>query len=52
MPEGSEQNNATTRQERRAEKRKRRRDRMAQHGRSLVRIYKEAVLKRRKKGNT
>ncbi len=51
MPESSDQNDVTTRQERRDEKRKRRRDRIAQHGRSLVRIYKDTVLKRRKKSN-
>jgi hypothetical protein len=39
-----------TRQERRAEKMRRRRERISQHGRSLVRIYKDSILKRRKKG--
>ena len=35
-----------TRQERREQRLKKKRERMAQHGRSLVKIYKEAVLKR------
>ncbi len=43
------QNHTKTRQERRSEKLRRRRDRMTQHGRSLVRIYKNAMLKNRKK---
>jgi hypothetical protein len=39
-----------TRQERREEKKRKRRDRMLQHGRSLVRVYKDAILKRSKRG--
>ncbi|MFC2048217.1 hypothetical protein ACFLSK_02160 [Chloroflexota bacterium] len=35
-----------TRQERRERKLKKKRERIPQHGRSLVRIYKEAILKR------
>ena len=35
-----------TRQERREQRLKKKRERMPQHGRSLVKIYKEAVLKR------
>jgi len=38
-----------TRQERRAQKLKSRRDRMAKHGASLRRIYVDAVLKRAQK---
>lgn len=34
-----------TRQERREKKLKKKRERMPQHGRSLVKIYKEAILK-------
>ena len=35
-----------TRQERREQRLKKKRERMPQHGRSLVKIYKEAVLER------
>ena len=35
-----------TRQERREKRKKGRRDRMLQHGRSLIRVYRDAVLKR------
>ena len=36
---------AETKQERRERKLKKKRERMPQHGRSLARIYKEAILK-------
>ncbi len=42
-------NDAQTRQERREQKLKKKRERMLQHGRSLVKIYKEAILKRLKR---
>lgn len=35
-----------TRQERREERRKRERERMAKHGSSLRRVYRDAILKR------
>ena len=35
-----------TRQERREKKLKKKKERIPQHGRSLARIYKEAILKR------
>lgn len=35
-----------TRQERREERLKRKREKMPHHGRGLARIYKEAILKR------
>ena len=35
-----------TRQERREKRLKKNRERMLQHGRSLVRIYRDAILKR------
>jgi hypothetical protein len=37
-----------TKQERRDKKQQKRRDKIQQHGRSLVRVYKDAVLKRAK----
>jgi hypothetical protein len=37
-----------TRQERREGKQQKRRDKILQHGRSLVRVYKDTVLKRAK----
>jgi len=37
---------AETRQERREQKLKRKRERMAKHGKSLARIYMDAILKR------
>lgn len=44
-----------TKQERREKKLQKKREKIAQHGRSLVRVYKDAVLKRvkqvRKKGS-
>ena len=43
-----------TKQERREKKQQKKHDKIVQHGRSLVRVYKDAVLKRakqkRKKG--
>ena len=45
-----------TKQERREKKQQKRHDKIQQHGRSLVRVYKDAVLKRakqvRKKGKS
>lgn len=35
-----------TRQERREKRLKKKKERMPQHGRSLVKIYKDAILKR------
>jgi len=35
-----------TRQERREEKLRKKQERISQHGKGLVRIYKEAILKR------
>jgi hypothetical protein len=37
-----------TKQERREKKLQKKRDKIAQHGRSLVRVYKDTVLKRAK----
>jgi hypothetical protein len=37
-----------TKQERREKKQQKRRDKIQQHGHSLVRVYKDAVLKRAK----
>jgi hypothetical protein len=37
-----------TKQERREKKQQKKRDKIAQHGRSLVRVYKDAILKRAK----
>ena len=39
-----------TRQERREKKLKKKRERMAKHGKNLARIYVEAVLKRLRRG--
>jgi hypothetical protein len=38
-----------TRQERRDRKQHKRRDKILQHGRSLVRVYKDAILKQAKR---
>jgi len=35
-----------TRQERREKRKRKEKDRIAQHGKSLVRVYRDAVLKR------
>ncbi len=35
-----------TRQQRREQKRQKKREKILQHGRSLVRVYKDAILKR------
>ena len=42
----NEQVDEETRQERREKKLKKKRERIPQHGRSLVKIYKDAILKR------
>ena len=44
----SDTNNPETRQERRQEKLRKKRDRVVKHGKSLGQIYKDAVLKRAK----
>jgi len=41
-------NNIETRQERRERRLKKKQERMPQHGRSLARIYMEAIIKRLK----
>ena len=41
-------NDAETRQERREKKLKKKQEQMPQHGRSLARIYMDAILKRLK----
>ena len=38
-----------TKQERREQRRRKKRDKMLQHGRSLVRVYKDAIIKRVKR---
>jgi hypothetical protein len=38
-----------TKQERREKKQQKKREKIAQHGRSLVRVYKDAILKRVKR---
>jgi len=43
--------NGETRQERREKKKQKRHEKIQQHGRSLVRIYKDAMLKRKKHKN-
>jgi len=40
--------NEETKQERREKKQQKKHEKMQQHGRSLVRVYKDAVLKRAK----
>ena len=40
---------AETRQERREKKLRKKRERIPQHGRSLVKIYRDAILKRLKR---
>jgi hypothetical protein len=47
-----EDNHSETKQERREKKLKKKKERIAQHGKGLASIYKEAVLKRlrRRKG--
>ena len=51
----SEQENERTRQERRDEKLRKKRERVPLHGRALARIYRDAILKRarsiRRKGD-
>jgi len=41
--------NEETRQERRGKKLKKKQERMPQHGRSLAKIYRDAILKRLKR---
>jgi hypothetical protein len=45
----SEPADAETKQERREKKLKKKRERMPQHGRSLAKIYRDAILKRLKR---
>ncbi len=45
----NEQLDGETRQERRAKRLKKKRERIPQHGRSLVKIYKDVILKRLKR---
>ena len=45
----SEPLDAETRQERREKKLKKKQERMPQHGRSLAKIYRDAILKRLKR---
>lgn len=46
------ENSGETRQERREKKLRKKRERIPQHGKSLARIYREAVEKRGKKENS
>jgi hypothetical protein len=43
-------NEAETRQERREKKLKKKRERMPKHGKSLARVYMDAILKRLRRG--
>ncbi|GAI06603.1 unnamed protein product, partial [marine sediment metagenome] len=45
----NEQVDEETKQERREKRLKKKRERIPQHGRSLVKIYKDAILKRLKR---
>jgi hypothetical protein len=45
-------NDAETRQERREKKLKKKQERMPQHGRSLARIYMDAIIKRLRRKRT
>jgi len=45
-------NDAETRQQRREKKLKKKQERMLQHGRSLARIYMDAILKRLRRKRT
>ncbi len=49
MPDAESVNHSETRQERRERKLKKRQERVAQHGKSLMKIYQDAVMKRLKK---
>ena len=40
-----------TRQERREERQRKRRQRMRQHGKGLARIYRDAILKRKRRNH-
>ncbi len=48
MPDADSDNHSETRQERRERKLKKKKERTAQHGKGLVKIYRDAVLKRLK----
>ena len=48
MPDAESDNNSETRQERRERKLRKKQERIAQHGKGLVKIYRDAVLKRMK----
>ena len=48
MPDVESDNNSETRQERRERKLQKKKERIAQSGKSLVKIYRDAVLKRAK----
>jgi hypothetical protein len=43
-------NEAETKQERREKKLKKKRERMPKHGKSLARVYMDAILKRLRRG--
>ncbi|MBN1644373.1 MAG: hypothetical protein JW856_06115 [Dehalococcoidales bacterium] len=49
MPDVEPVNPSETRQERRERKLKKKQERTVQHGKSLIKIYQDAVLKRLKK---
>jgi hypothetical protein len=51
-PEKPADNDDGTRQERRAEKLRRKKERMKQHGKGLARVYRDAVEKRKKEKET
>ena len=48
MPDTESNNHPETRQERRERKLKKKQERTTQHGKSLVKIYRDAVMKRLK----
>ncbi len=49
----NDDNNIETRQERRQKRAEKRRERLPKHGKNLVKIYRDAILKRlRGKGNS
>lgn len=48
MPESESENHNQTRQERRDKKLKRKKERIAKHGKSLAQMYRDAVEKRLK----
>jgi hypothetical protein len=49
MPENESIDNEETRQARREEKLKKKRERLAKHGKNIAQIYRDAVFKRLKK---